>query len=64
MRGGNLLRGNIWGGRFGGGPSTSASIAINKSLAPLDVVVLEGEATDAAVIGADVLVVGRDFKFW
>ena len=41
-----------------------ASVAINKPLAPPDVVVLEGEATDAAMVCTDVLVVGGDFKFW
>ena len=60
----NLLRGVVWDGRFGGSSSTTASVAINKSLVPLDVVVLEGEATDATVVSTDVLVVSGDFKFW
>ena len=30
----------------------------------MDVVILEGETADAAVVSANVLVVGRDFKFW
>ena len=41
-----------------------ASIAVNESLTPPDVVVLEGEATDATVVSTDVLVVSGDFKFW
>ena len=39
-----------------------ASIAINESLAPMDVVVLEGEAADATVVSPDVFVLGGDFK--
>ena len=41
-----------------------AGIAINAATAPGDVIVLEGEATNAAMVGTDVLVVGGDFKFW
>ena len=39
-----------------------ASIAINESLAPTNVVVLEGEAADGTVVSPNVLVVSRDFK--
>ena len=41
-----------------------ASVAINESLTPPDVVILEGETTDPAMVSANVLVVGGDFKFW
>ena len=39
-------------------------MAVNKALAPGNVVVLEGEMADAAVVSTDILVVGGDFKFW
>ena len=39
-------------------------MAINEAAAPGDVIVLEGEVTNTAVVGTDVLVVGWDFKFW
>ena len=39
-----------------------ASIAINESLAPTNVVVLEGEAADATVVSPNVLIIGGDFK--
>ena len=41
-----------------------AGVAINEALTPPDVVVLEGETTNPAMVSADVLAVGRDFKFW
>ena len=41
-----------------------AGVAIHESSTPPDVVVLEGETTDPAMIGTDILVVGGDFKFW
>ena len=47
-----------------GGPSTAAGVAINEPLMPPDVVILEGETTDPAMVSTDVLVVGGDFKFW
>ena len=63
MRGESSLRGIVWDRGLRGGLSTAASVAINESLTPPDVVVLEGKATDPAMVSADVLVVGRDFKF-
>ena len=39
-----------------------ASVAINKSLTPPDVVILEGETADPAMVSTDVLVVGGDLK--
>ena len=41
-----------------------ASMAVNESSAPGDVVVLEREAADTTVVSTNVLVVGWDFKFW
>ena len=58
------FRGVFRNGRLRGGLSTVAGVAINKSTTPHDVVVLEGKTTDPAMVSADVLVVGRDFKFW
>ena len=46
------------------GSSTVAATAINKAMAPGNVIILEGEVTNTAVVSTDVLVVGWDFKFW
>ena len=39
-----------------------ASIAINESLAPTDVVVLEGEVADTTVVSPNVFVISGDFE--
>ena len=54
--------GIVWGRGLRGGPATPASMAINESLAPPDVVILEQETADTAMVSADVLVIGRDLK--
>ena len=64
MRGKSSLRGVVWDRGLGGGPSTTASVAVNESLTPPDVVVLEGEMADPTMVSTVILVVGRDFKFW
>ena len=40
-----------------------AAMAINEATAPGDVIVFEGEATNTAMVGTDILVVVLDFKF-
>ena len=64
MRGESSLRGIVWDRGLGWSPSTAARVAVNKSLTPPDVVILEGKAADPAMVSTDVLVVGGDFKFW
>ena len=41
-----------------------AAMAVNEATAPGNVIIFEGEATDAAMVGTDILVVGGDFKLW
>ena len=56
--------GIVGDGGFGGGSATKASMAVNKSSVPRDVVILEGETADATVVHSNILVVDWDFKFW
>ena len=48
----------------GRGPATLASVAINKSLALMNVVVLEGEIANTTIVSTNVLIVSGDFKLW